>query len=159
MSQSAPAYVAMMAIAETPDRSRRLAIFVGTDGPPTATPRPPWRVGFADADHAEGWFKEPADPPPRGGATIFDVPPPDLLDLWLTAGQVGLSDGRGRELEDRMTPPTGANARTRLWIDHLIRVHFYAADKPFQFGEAPPRPMARLDTAGFVVNEDGEAVL
>ena len=151
---AAPAFIAMMAIAERPDRTRRLAIFIGTDAPPTDSPRPPWRVGFAEADKVEAWFKLGA-PAPDSAATIFDVASPTLLNDWLEAGQVGLSDGSGAELQDRMIPATGPNAKKKLWIDHLIRVHFYAADaKPFQFGETPPAPMTRLDTAGFVVKED-----
>lgn len=157
MSASAPAYVAMMVIAATPDRTRRLAIFIGTEAPPTTNPHPQWLVSFADADQADKWFKD-GGMPPENAPTIFDVPPPDFLSEWLNGGRVGVSDGSGAELEDRMMPVTGADARKRLWIDHVIRIHFYAAGQEFRFSAAPPPLLTRLDTAGFVVDADGNDI-
>jgi hypothetical protein len=157
MLTSAPAYVAMMAIAATPDRASRLAIFIGTVAPPSTNPPPQWFVSFADADQADQWFKQGGEPP-ENAANIFDVPPPDFLSEWLKGGLVGVSDGSGAELEDRMMPLTGTNARKRLWIDHVIRIHFYDATQEFRFAAEPPQLLTRLDTAGFVVDTDGNDV-
>ena len=158
MSQSA-AYVAMMVIAETPDRTGRLAIFVGTDKEPGTNPPGQWLVGFADADEAESWFSQGGAPSDPAVQTIFDaVPPFALLKKWFDVDSVGVSDGSGAELKARMTPVAGPTAKTELWIDHVVRLHFFDAAKPFFFGQAPPQPLARLDTAGFVRNEKGEYV-
>lgn len=150
----APAHVAMMAIAETPDRLQRLAIFIGTKTEPFANPPGPWLVSFADADQAQDWFREKGSGP-TGAATVFDVPPPALLSNWLTAVPIGVSDGGGAVLEERMMPASGATAKTRWWIDHVIRLHFFSAGQSWEFGKVPPAPLVRLDTAGFAKDEDG----
>jgi hypothetical protein len=152
----------LLAIARSPGPDAQdIAVFVGTLGDGAANEasggQPEWLVGMADPQVLQRFLTDGAGTP---GATIFDLPAPaEALRFWFEASShVGVSDGHDDKLEDRLSPSGEGVPRCNLWIDRIVRLHFYSADAVFAAGAGIPAPLACLDTADRVIDhEAGQA--
>lgn len=149
MAQTNGVHIAVLAIAAT-RAGDHIAISIGTrETGDTAK----WFVSLLDRERLEDFLRKPDGHAP----TLFDLPAGQSVNLgsWFDLStKVGVSDGKGSDVVDRIGESNGAPPRTQLWIDRVIRLHFFDKSALFSPGmDVLPSPIARLDTAAFV-NDD-----